>query len=144
MRRAPLPVPLMLIAAFMILGLAVLLGSALAILHLRAQPGAASWPVVWPVGVLHGVLGIGGLLCLVLALRGPPRGIAQGTASFGAIAATLFALAALVGGAILATHLRKRRRAGALIGPVQRVWRLLPWAAACRHDLRRLTRSGAG
>ena len=62
------------------------------------------------------LLGIGGLLCLVLALRGPPRGIAQGTASFGAIAATLFALAALVGGAILATHLRNRRRAGALIG----------------------------
>ena len=106
----------MLIGAFMIVGSAVLLGSALAILHLRAQPGAVSWPVAWPLGALHGLLGIGGLLCLVLALRGPPRGIAQGTASFGAIAATLFALAALAGGAILATHLRRRRRAGALIG----------------------------
>ncbi len=107
----------MLIAAFVILGFAVLLGSTLAVLHLRAQADAASWPVVpWPVAALHGLLGIGGLLCLVLALRGPPRGLAQGTASFGAIAAALFALAALVGGAILATHLRKRRRAGALIG----------------------------
>jgi len=106
----------MLIAAFMILGFAVLLGSALAVLHLRTQPRAASWPVAWPLGALHGLLGIGGLLCLVLALRGPPRGLAQGTASFGAIAATLFALAALAGGAILAAHLRKRRRAGALIG----------------------------
>jgi hypothetical protein len=112
----------MLIAAFVILGFAVLLGSALAVLHLRAQSGAAasspikSWPVPWPVGALHGFLGIGGLVCLVLALRGPPRGIDQGTASFGAIAATLIALAALAGGGILATHLRKKRRAGALIG----------------------------
>src|ERR1700733_13691706 len=106
----------MLIAAFMIVGSAVLLGSALAILHLRAQHGAVSRPVPWPLGRLQGLLGIGGLLCLVPALRGLPRGIAQGTASFGAIAATLFALAALAGGAILATHLRRRRRAGALIG----------------------------
>jgi hypothetical protein len=108
----------MLIAAFMILGFAVLLGSALAVVHLRAQTGtAAFWPVVpWPVAALHGLLGVGGLVCLVLALRGPPRGLAQGTASFGAVAATIFALAALAGGAILATHLRKKRRAGALIG----------------------------
>ena len=108
----------MLIAAFIILGFAALLGSALAVLHLRAQPGAASpsWPVPWPVAALHGLLGIGGLICLVLTLRGPPRGLAQGTASFGAIAATLFALAALAGGGILAMHLGRRRRAGALIG----------------------------
>jgi hypothetical protein len=111
-----------LIAAFIILSFAVLLGSTFAVLHLRAQTGAAaSWPVVpWPVAALHAFLGIGGLVCLVLALRGPPmgpeRGLAQGTASFGMIAATLFALAALAGGGILATHLRKRRRAGTLIG----------------------------
>jgi hypothetical protein len=116
----------MLIAAFVILGFAVLLGSALAVLHLRAQSGDAAssaikswpvpWPVPWPVGALHGFLGIGGLVCLMLALRGPPRGIDQGAASFGAIAATLIALAALAGGGILATHLRKKWRAGALIG----------------------------
>jgi hypothetical protein len=118
-----------LIAAFSILGFAALLGSALAVLHLRAQSGAASpvkssptkswsvsWPVSWPVAALHGLLGIGGLICLVLALRGPPRGLAQDTASFGAIAAGFFTLAALAGGGILAMHLRKRRRAGALIG----------------------------
>jgi hypothetical protein len=114
--------PVVLTAAFIILGLAVLLGSALAILHLRTPTGAAaaspisSWPVPWPVAALHGFLGIGGLVCLVLALRGPPRGLAQGTASFGAIAATLFALAAMAGGGILARHLRQRRRPGALIG----------------------------
>jgi hypothetical protein len=107
----------MLIAAFIILGLAALLGSALAILHLRAPAGAAaSWPVPWPVAALHGLLGVGGLACLLFALRGPPRGLAQGTASFDAIAATLFALAALAGGGIFAAHLRKRRPAGALIG----------------------------
>lgn len=109
----------MLIAAFVVLGFGVLLGGTLAILHLRAPGGAvavSSWPVPWPVAALHGLLGIGGLICLVLALGGPPRGLAQGTASFGAIAATLFALAALAGGGILMTHLRNRRRAGALIG----------------------------
>jgi hypothetical protein len=105
--------PAMLITAFTILGLTVLLGTALAVLHLRTPTGAAA---PWPVAALHGLLGIGGLICLVLALRGPPRGIAQGTASFGAIAATFFALAALVGGAILATRLRNRRGTGTLIG----------------------------
>jgi hypothetical protein len=110
-----------LIAAFIILSFAVLLGSTFAVLHLRAQSGTAvSWPVPWPVAALHGFLGIGGLVCLVLALRGPPmgpeRGLDQGTASFGMIAATLFALAAPAGGGILAAHLRKRRRAGTLIG----------------------------
>jgi len=114
----------MLIAAFLILGCAVLLGSALAVLYLLAStatPASApvswrvSWPVSWPVAALHGLVGIGGLICLALALRGPPRGIAEGTASFGAIAATLFALAALAGGGLLAMRLRKRRP-GALIG----------------------------
>jgi len=118
----------MLIVAFIILGCAVALGSALAVLHLRTPTDATSlpasrpvarplaWPVPWPLGALHGLLGIGGLICLLLALRGPARGLAQGTASFGAIAATLFALAALAGGGILVRHLRRKRRAGALIG----------------------------
>jgi hypothetical protein len=107
----------MLTTAFVILSLAVLLGSALAIFHLRTPTdAAASAPVAWPVAALHGLLGIGGLVCLVLALRGPPRGLAQGTASFGAIATTLIALAALAGGGLLAARLRSRRPAGLLIG----------------------------
>ncbi len=115
----------MLTAAFIVLGLAVLLGSALFVLHLRTPAGAAaaspaaSWPVPWPIAALHGLVGIGGLICLVLALceppMGPQRGLAQGTASFGAIAAIQLALAALAGIGILATHLRRRRRAGTLI-----------------------------
>ena len=107
----------MLTAAFIVLGIAVLLGSALAVLHLRTSTATlASAPVSWPAAALHGLLGIGGLICLGLALRGPPRGAAQGTASFGAIAAILIVMPALAGGGLLAARLRKRPPAGALIG----------------------------
>ena len=107
----------MLTVSFIILCFAVLLGAALFVLHLRRPIGAdaACSPIPWPVAALHGLLGIGGFACLVLALRGPPRGVDQGTASFGGIAATFFALAALAGGGILLTHLRKKRP-GPLIG----------------------------
>ena len=85
----------MLIAAFVVLGTAVLLGSALAILRVRTDGAAA--PPWWFAG-LHGIFAIAGLGCLLLALRGPPRGLATGTASFGLMAAVLIVLAALVGG----------------------------------------------
>jgi hypothetical protein len=100
----------MLTAAFIALAIAVLLGSGLALLHGRA----AAPP--WPLGALHGLIAIGGLGCLVLALRGPPRGLDQGTGSFGTIAAVLVALAALAGLALLAARLRKRRLPATLIG----------------------------
>ncbi len=103
----------MLIAAFVILGAAALLGSALATMHLRTERATT---VPWPLGALHGLLGISGLACLVLALRGPPRGLTQGTASFGTIGAALIALAVLFAGGILAKHLLSGRRAGLLIG----------------------------
>ena len=103
----------MLIAAFIILAIAVSLGSVLAVLHLRGEVAAAP---PWPLAALHGVIAVGGFGCLLLALRGPPRGMDTGSASFGAIAAVLIALAALVGGGILATRFGKRRRAGTLIG----------------------------
>ena len=103
----------MLIAAFVVLGTAVLLGSALAILRVRTDGAAA--PPWWFAG-LHGIFAIAGLGCLLLALRGPPRGLATGTASFGLMAAVLTVLAALVGGGLLATHLFKRRLPGVVIG----------------------------
>ena len=103
----------MLSATFMIIGSAALLGSVLAILHMRAESVAA---VPWQFATLHGLLGIGGLSCLVWALRGPPRGLDQGTASFGLISATLIALAALVGGGLVVMHLLGRRLPGTLIG----------------------------
>lgn len=103
----------MLIAAFAVLTTAVLFGAALAVQVLRGGPANA---VPWPVAALHGIIGIAGLCCLTLALHGPPRGLDQGTASFGAIAATLLALAALAGLGILLMQRGKGRRAGTLIG----------------------------
>jgi hypothetical protein len=102
----------MLNATFIVLAFAVLLGSVLAVLHLRE--GAA--PPPWPFGALHGLIAIAGLGMLAFALRGPPRGVAQGVGSFGTIAAALLALAALIGLMQLAARLRQRRLPGTLIG----------------------------
>ncbi len=115
----------MLIAAFIILGLAVLLGAALAVLHLRMgragtpsrrPPQPPPQPPPWPLATLHGLVAIGGVACLAVALRGPPRGLDQGTASFGIISAALFALAALLGARFLAARVFKKRIGGGLIG----------------------------
>lgn len=94
----------MLTAAFVILSIAVALGSVLAVLHLRTNGTAPPWPL----GALHGILALIGLACLALALRGPPRGAEQGTASFGMIAAVLFVLAALLGARLFAARIKKR------------------------------------
>lgn len=103
----------MMIAAFVALGSAVVLGSALAILHLRMEAPAAP---PWLLAGLHGLLAIGGFACLLLGLRGPPRGLQTGMASFGTVAAVLIALAALLGGGILALRLLRARSSGTLIG----------------------------
>jgi hypothetical protein len=103
----------MLIGAFAILAAAVALGTALAIIHLR---GGSAPQAHWSLGVLHGLLGVTGLTCLLLSLRGPPRGLDRGVASFGAISAGLIALAALAGLGIFFAHIVKKRQAGALIG----------------------------
>jgi len=102
----------MLIAAFVILGVAVLLGSVLAVLHLQTESSTPPWSLA----ALHGLLAVGGLSCLVLALGGPPRGLDQGVASFGIIATTLITLAALIGVALLATRIFKIRIAEIMIG----------------------------
>ena|SRR5579863_678242 len=99
----------MLIAAFIVLGSAALLGSMLAVLHLRSARPA------WPLGGLHGLLGLAGLGCLSAALGGPPRGLGSGTTSFGMISAGLIAFAALAGGGMILQRLRKRRLQGILI-----------------------------
>jgi len=98
-------------AAFITLTVAVLAGSLLAVLHLRE---GAALPA-WPPAAVHGLLGIGGLVLLALALRGPARGASQGTAAFGAAAAAILALAVLVGAALLSARLRRGQVPGALI-----------------------------
>jgi len=103
----------MLLLSLVLLLITALLGTALAALHLRA--GNAK-PPRWPVGALHGLLGIVGLGALLLALRGPPRGEAMGVGAFGCIAAVLAAMALLAGVAVLATRLRYRRVPGLVIG----------------------------
>jgi hypothetical protein len=64
------------------------------------------------MGVGHGVLGAAGLGVLVLALRGPPRGTANGVASFGPVGAVLGAAALLLGLIIAALTWRKARGTG--------------------------------
>ena len=103
---------MMLNTAFIALAAAVLLGTMLALLHLRE--GAAAPP--WTLGALHGLVGIVGLALLALALRGPERGLEQGTGSFGMIAAVLVLLGALAGAGLLRARLRNKQLSGALIG----------------------------
>ncbi|MGB6748371.1 MAG: hypothetical protein WBE51_10215 [Xanthobacteraceae bacterium] len=104
--------PDMLAAAFTILTIAVALGAVLAVLHLRTNKSATP---PWPLGALHGILALAGLGCLAVALRGPPRGLQQGTASFGIIAAVLFVLAAFLGARLLAARIFKKPIGGGTI-----------------------------
>jgi hypothetical protein len=99
----------------------------LALWHLRAAEGARRPPLV--AGIAHGGVGAAGLTLLLLALRGPPRGVEAGVGSFGSVSAVLFAAAVLTG--ILLLLLRRKGivmaiHAGiAITGYVQ----LLAWAS---------------
>lgn len=101
----------MLLLAFWVLAAAVGLGAALALLHIRPSRGSAPWQL----GAIHGTLGAVGLVLLVLALRGPPRGTIYGIAPFGVVAAILFALA-LLAGLLVLRSLRRGRHPVTLIG----------------------------
>lgn len=57
-------------------------------------------------GIAHGTVGAAGLAVLLLALRGPARGVDAGVGSFGIVSAVLFA-AALLTGIVLLTLRRK-------------------------------------
>jgi hypothetical protein len=99
----------MLALALVILSAAVLFGVVLALLRLRGSRPA------WQVGALHGVTGAAGLGALLLALRGPSRGVLTGVTSFGMAAAVLAAAALAVGLEIAAVGQRLRRGAGLVI-----------------------------
>ena len=65
---------------------------------------------------MHGLLGAAGLVALVFALQGPPRGEGLGVGPFGRIAAVLLALAVLLGLVLLSKRLRRRRMTSGPIG----------------------------
>lgn len=95
----------MLIAAVCVLGAALSLGLWLGYLTLLLErpPLRLTW-----IGMVHGLTGAAGLAILVVALRGPPRGVKFGAGAFGTISAALL-VAALVGGlTILAARARRR------------------------------------
>ena len=75
---------------------------------------AARWRAM--LGVIHALLGTCGLVALLLALRGPPRGAAMGVGSFGSIAAGLLTFTLLAGLTLAAMRLRTRPVPGFAIG----------------------------
>jgi hypothetical protein len=98
--------------SFVVLLTTALLGGVLAALHLRETMA----PPSWSLGALHGLIGMSGLITLLIALRGPPRGEAMGVGGFGRAAAVLLALALLAGVAILVARLRDRQVPGLAVG----------------------------
>jgi hypothetical protein len=95
-------IPLVSIAVW-VLTLAVAAGTALGLWHLRAAGGLSRLPPL-PIGIAHGLVGTIGLATLLLALRGPARGIDTGVGSFGTIAAILIAGALLTVICVLLLH----------------------------------------
>lgn len=102
----------MLTVATVVLGFALVIGAAAAVPWLRRD---ARPPAAW-LAIAHGIIALAGFGLVVAALAGTRRGAPTGTQSFGLIAALLLGAAALIGLAMLATHVRKRRVAGALVG----------------------------
>lgn len=100
-------------ASFGLVAAAALLGTVLALLHLRPAGPTPRRPP-WPLGALHGAIGAGGLASLVVALQGPLRGVAFGVGPFGLFSAALLTLALLAGLFLLGT-LRLGRRSGFFI-----------------------------
>lgn len=98
--------------AVLLLGVAVLAGTALVIV-------ALCWPVRRPspaLAILHGVLALIGYGLLLVALRGRPPGIAAGTEGFGTAAAILLLLAIAFGLVSVVLHWRRVRVPGFWMG----------------------------
>jgi len=60
----------------------------------------------------HGLAALLGYATLLIALEGPPRGVATGTQSFGIVAAILLFLAALLGTTTFLLQRRQQRLPG--------------------------------
>lgn len=85
----------MITAAVLILACALAAGGALAARAMREDPARSRRIPL--AGAAHGLAGLIGLGLLVLALDGPPRGVATGTGNFGLAAASLIGVGALFG-----------------------------------------------
>lgn len=85
----------MLSVAVWVLTLTVGAGTILAFWHLRSTGNTPLPPLA--AGIAHGVVGATGLVILLLALRGAPRGVDAGVGSFGTMSAVLLAGAVLTG-----------------------------------------------
>jgi hypothetical protein len=70
----------------------------------RTETAASRPPVA--AGIAHALIGAAGLIALLFALQGPPRGVESGVGSFGIVSALLFA-AALLSGIVLLLLRRK-------------------------------------
>ena len=99
----------MLASSLALLGLAALIGAALALLGAKA---VGKPPSAW-LATAHGIFAVAGFALLLAALiEDPARGVATGTQSFGTIAAVLLLLAVLLGLTSLVLHIRRRRLPG--------------------------------
>lgn len=97
--------------AFWIVTLAVVMGASLSVLFLRPV-----WPrSVW-LAAIHGLVGTGGLVLLVLALNTPDsRADALGVGAFAKFAAVVIGAAWLLGLGLAFWPFRKPRNRGLLI-----------------------------
>jgi hypothetical protein len=95
----------MLIAALSTMGVTVCLGMWLGALYLVREEAPKRIPIT---GLVHGSAGALCVLLLLLALRGPPRGVHTGAGAFGWASFGLLATALLGGATILGFHLRRR------------------------------------
>ncbi len=103
----------MLDAALILLLIAVLFGSWLAMLHFAGRPAERA---PWPLALMHAGLACAGFVLLAATLRGPARGADQGVAGFGIAATALFAGAIALGLGIFIRFRLRKKRANALVG----------------------------
>jgi len=96
--------------AFYLLTAAVLLGGFVALSHI----GLIRWR--WWPGVVHGVLGIAGLIALFFSLGGPLRGVEHGVQSFATIAAWIATAGLVAGLGYAALQVFARKRVTWLVG----------------------------
>lgn len=102
----------MLSIAFWVLSATVVLGTFLALMHIRS---VRSPP--WKIAAAHGVLGSLGIATLIVALsQDSNHGVEYGVSFFGRLAAALASLALFLGLAIIVRKRRSVNGVGLIIG----------------------------